>query len=570
MSYQVLARKWRPQDFDGVIFQDHVSRTIKNSVKSGRISHAYLFAGPRGVGKTTMARILAKALNCVEGPTDAPCGVCENCREIREGFSFDVIEIDGASNSGVENIRELRENVNFAPLKSHYKVYIIDEVHMLSREAFNALLKTLEEPPPHVVFIFATTEMHRIPETVLSRCQKYFFKKIPVESIVSHLARIVESEGFTIDRKALYPIARAVDGSMRDAQSLLDQLRSFSDGEIGENEALSILGVVALESHASLLKFIAGGDRAGIVSEVDRVLSLGVDVARFVAGFLDAVRALRLLKNGISVQELLGLSGEECGLFQGLAADFHDEELGVIFRIGSVLQNDLRFSGGERIMLEMALLDMAAAKNSPSLASILKKIETLQGEGPRGEKGKPSPPGNSGAPKPQPSGPAASPRKTTEEAGPPSRDRETTPSNALSAETAKKFWASFLPSIEAKRQYLYFKLKDAQIEVEDGALCIGFPPGEGNSYYTRILDRRDMDFIKNELKKSTGCECAVRVRQLAHPPTAIQEPATPEDIPPPEAEMLKNPEVEEIEVGNPVAEKVRELFHGQIIDKGEK
>ncbi|HNV49110.1 MAG TPA: DNA polymerase III subunit gamma/tau, partial [Spirochaetota bacterium] len=180
MAYQVLARKWRPQDFTGVVHQDHISKTLSSSIRNGRVSHAYLFAGPRGVGKTTMARILAKALNCLSapGPTDAPCGTCENCVEIRDGSSFDVIEIDGASNRGIENVRELRENVNFAPLKSRFKVYIIDEVHMLTRESFNALLKTLEEPPAHVVFVFATTEIHQIPDTILSRCQKYFFKKI--------------------------------------------------------------------------------------------------------------------------------------------------------------------------------------------------------------------------------------------------------------------------------------------------------------------------------------------------------------------------------------------------------
>jgi DNA polymerase-3 subunit gamma/tau len=216
MAYQVTARKWRPQKFEEVVFQEHISKTIKNSLIQGRVSHAYIFSGPRGVGKTTMARIVAKALNCQsgDGPVDNPCGKCENCVEIKNGSAFDVIEIDGASNRGIENIRELRENVNLAPVKSRYKVYIIDEVHMLTKEAFNALLKTLEEPPPHIVFIFATTEIHRIPETILSRCQKYQFKKIPVEVVVNHLKSIVDKEGFKLKKDALYPIARAGEGNL--------------------------------------------------------------------------------------------------------------------------------------------------------------------------------------------------------------------------------------------------------------------------------------------------------------------------------------------------------------------
>ncbi len=238
-----------------------------------------------------MARILAKAVNCKEGPTDSPCGVCENCREIREGIAFDVIEIDGASSRGIENIRELRENVNFAPLKSKYKVYIIDEVHMLTTEAFNALLKTLEEPPPHVIFIFATTEMHRVPDTILSRCQKYFFKKISIDAIVAHLAHIVGTEGFSVDEKALYSIARAADGSMRDAQSLLDQMLSFSDGAVGEGDALALLGVVPLTSYLHVMDSVAGGDRKALMDEVHRVVTLGVDVPRYVAGLMTSFAA---------------------------------------------------------------------------------------------------------------------------------------------------------------------------------------------------------------------------------------------------------------------------------------
>src|SRR5512146_121823 len=217
MDYQVSARKYRPGTFDDVIGQPHVVQTLVNSINTKRIAHAYLFSGTRGVGKTTVARILAKALNCEQGPTWTPCAVCANCLEIAQGNSVDVIEIDGASNTSVDDVREIRENVKFTPFRGKYRVYIIDEVHMLSNSAFNALLKTLEEPPPHVVFIFATTEIHKIPDTILSRCQKYFFKKIPVDPIVAHLRLIVQREGYRISDTALYPIARAAEGSMRDA-----------------------------------------------------------------------------------------------------------------------------------------------------------------------------------------------------------------------------------------------------------------------------------------------------------------------------------------------------------------
>ncbi len=381
MTYQVIARKWRPQRFEDVVFQDHISKTIRNSIKMGRISHAYLFSGPRGVGKTTMARILAKALNCLSGdaPTDNPCDVCENCVEIKKGYSFDVIEIDGASNRGIDNIRELRENVNLAPVKARYKVYIIDEVHMLTKEAFNALLKTLEEPPKHVVFIFATTEIHRIPETILSRCQKYLFKKIPVEAVANHLEKIVHEEGFNIDRGALYPIARAGEGSMRDSQSLLDQVISFSDGSISEKDALSILGIVTIESYLKLLTFINNIEPVKLIDEIERIVTLGIDIPRYAAGFIDIIRTVRLVNNGIILTEILGFSDDEMQLLKKAGSNFNDEELSIIYKLAVDLQNNLRFSTNERISLEMALLDMVNVKKSPSLASILRKISEAGG-----------------------------------------------------------------------------------------------------------------------------------------------------------------------------------------------
>ncbi len=378
MAYQVTARKWRPQKFEEVVFQEHVSKTIKNSLAQGRVSHAYLFSGPRGVGKTTMARIMAKALNCLSGdsPVDDPCGKCENCLEIKNGSAFDVIEIDGASNRGIENIRELRENVNLAPVKSRYKVYIIDEVHMLTKEAFNALLKTLEEPPPHIVFIFATTEIHRIPETILSRCQKYQFKKIPVEVIVSHLKTIVGSEGYRLKEDALYPIARAGEGSMRDSQSLLDQVVSFAEGDITEEDTLSILGIAGIDSYLNLLNSINSANAGMALEEIERIISMGIDAQRYTAGLLDIIRAVRLLSNGIELKGILGYSDEELSGLKEAAKKISDEELSILFNIVNDLQGQLRYSSNERINLEMAVLDMISVKKAPSVAAIIQKIES--------------------------------------------------------------------------------------------------------------------------------------------------------------------------------------------------
>ncbi|MDI9426177.1 MAG: DNA polymerase III subunit gamma/tau [Spirochaetota bacterium] len=552
MSYQVIARKWRPQDFDAVVFQEHVSRTIRNSIRNGRIAHAYIFAGPRGVGKTTMARILAKAVNCKDGPTDTPCGVCENCREIREGIAFDVIEIDGASSRGIENIRELRENVNFAPLKSAYKVYIIDEVHMLTTEAFNALLKTLEEPPAHVIFVFATTEIHRVPDTILSRCQKYFFKKISIDAIVAHLAHIAGVEGFDVEERALYSIARASDGSMRDAQSLLDQMLSFSDGSVGEAETLALLGVVPLASYLHVLGSVAAPDRAALMDEVHRVVSLGVDIPRYVAGLMDVIRSLRLVKSGVEVREILGFSAEEAGELKNLASRFHDGELGVMFRIGIDIQNDLRAQAGERICLEMGLLDMASAKGAPSIAEILEKIDG-QAKAPATEKKTPEP--KSSRPEPRRQDGAAV-------------ERSADASAAVDAPRLRREWAVFLSSLEKQRQYLHVRLNQARAQFEEGRLILSFPISDENGFYSRIIDAKELAFIKEELSRRLGSPVSVETRDA--PEAANSVDVGNSDAPLPEAVMISRPEPEELPLVSPVVEKVKDMFHGSIIDKGDE
>ena len=281
MAYLVLARKWRPQRFDEVVGQPHVVQTLTNAISTQRIAHAYLFSGARGIGKTSVARILAKALNCAQGPSPTPCNECESCREITESSSLDVLEIDGASNRGINEIRELRENIRYLPSKSPYKIYIIDEVHMLTGEAFNALLKTLEEPPAHVIFIFATTESHRIPITILSRCQLFEFRRLAGGAIVEHLQYIAQEEGIEISDVSLRLLAREAEGSMRDGQSLLEQMIAFSGKKIKDEDLLEVLGVIDRQALLDAAAAIVDGDGVRCLEIIERLYLHGHDLRRF-------------------------------------------------------------------------------------------------------------------------------------------------------------------------------------------------------------------------------------------------------------------------------------------------
>jgi DNA polymerase-3 subunit gamma/tau len=545
MTYQVIARKWRPQTFSEVIFQDHVSRTIQNSIAQGRITHAYLFTGPRGVGKTTMARILAKALNCVKGPTPEPCGICENCLEIKQGISFDVMEIDGASNNGVENIRELRENVNFAPAKSRYKIYIIDEVHMVTTQAFNALLKTLEEPPPHIIFIFATTEMHKIPETILSRCQKYFFKKIPVEKVADHLRNIVKKEGYRISENALFPVARIADGSMRDAQSLLEQVISFSgamtgaDSEISEDDALSIMGVVPAESYIRLMDLIADSDGKGLMSEVDKIVSMGIDISRYSSGLIDIIRSLRLINNGVDIQEILGLSSDEMKLLRNSAVKFTDEELGRFFTAGAELVKNLRFSGNDRVYLEMTLLDMCSIRKSPSITEIIRLIESEDVH-------------------------ARVPVKKIDGVNEPVQGHKSSPD-------MQKAWRTFLYDLEKKKNGLYYILRPAEVVYNSGVITLMYPEDLGNANYREILDAETLGKIEEAFSEILGSPVTVKSARSGIKNNKQPEPMAEDsdNEPPPEAEMLKTPEKEDYEIESQAVSRLKNAFHGEIIKKGE-
>jgi DNA polymerase III subunit gamma/tau len=292
MAYQVLARKWRPQNFSDVVGQEHVTQTLVNAIRADRLAHAYLFAGPRGVGKTSVARILAKAINCEEGEPGKPCNQCLSCTEITSGSSVDVQEIDGASNRGIDEIRELRGNINYLPSSSKYRVYIIDEVHMLTLPAFNALLKTLEEPPPHVKFIFATTEPHKVPVTILSRCQRFDFKRIPIHDIVHHLDNIAREEGVHISNTALSLIAREAEGGMRDAESLLDQVVSFAGMTVEDAQVTDILGIIDRELLFQISASIIEGDMKACLQMVDGIYNHGHDMKAFYRNLMQQFRDL--------------------------------------------------------------------------------------------------------------------------------------------------------------------------------------------------------------------------------------------------------------------------------------
>lgn len=379
MSYQVLARKWRPQNFDEVVGQPHVTKTLQNAVRSRRLAHAYLFTGARGVGKTSVARILAKSINC-EGATDTPpCNGCSNCREITQGNSVDVLEIDGASNRGIDSIRELRETVRYRPAKSRYKVYIIDEVHMLTTEAFNALLKTLEEPPEHVLFVFATTEPHKILSTILSRCQRFDFRRIAISEIVTHLNTILRSEQVEISEQILFSVAREADGSMRDAQSLVEQLLAFSGDGLSDAELLDVLGVVDRRSVHAVGRAILDGDVGACLGVVEDLYRRGIDSRRFCQHLCDHFRNLYVctLHEGDDFLHW-DLPVEEQQSLREEAARSTPETLYAYFQMLLESENTIRRASLPKIALEMLLVRLARIPQLESLDRLLEKLDVLQ------------------------------------------------------------------------------------------------------------------------------------------------------------------------------------------------
>ncbi|MDR1766343.1 MAG: DNA polymerase III subunit gamma/tau [Lachnospiraceae bacterium] len=379
MSYTALYRKWRPSQFEDVKGQDPLVRTLKNQVISGRIGHAYLFCGTRGTGKTSIAKIFARAVNC-EHPVDgSPCNECASCKAIAAGASFEVAEIDAASNNGVENIRDIREQVAYPPTQGKYRVYIIDEVHMLSTGAFNALLKTLEEPPSYVIFILATTEAHRIPVTVLSRCQRYDFKRIPIPTIVELLGKIAGEESLDVDEKALSYIAKLADGSLRDALSLLDQCAAFYFGQtLTYDAALSVLGAVDTQVFSEFFRALAGRDTAGCMRLVEDVVLSGRDLGQFAVDFIWYLRNILIVSATDSTDSLLDMSQENARQVRADARLVPQPRLFRYIRTFSELSNQLRTSGQKRVLFELAFIRLTSPQMDDGPEGLLERVEALE------------------------------------------------------------------------------------------------------------------------------------------------------------------------------------------------
>lgn len=512
-DYQVSARKWRPQTFEEVIGQRHVATTLINAVQRGRVAQAYLFSGIRGVGKTTMARLLAKALNCATPQGASPCNRCDSCREITEGRSVDVVEIDGASNTGVDDVRELREKVKYLPLRGKYKIYIIDEVHMLSNAAFNALLKTLEEPPPHLVFIFATTESHKIPATILSRCQHFVFRRISRQEIIAQLQRVAEERKVRFAERGLVLIAKAAEGSMRDALSLLDQAIAYGGQEVNEEDLFTLLGRMGEARFHSLIRAIHDRNAAAVLGLAREIADQGYDLRQFLADWLEHLRHLVVARNVEGAEAWIDLPKEEIDEIRTEAALFSDEELQRLFALFARLQGEIRTAPHPHLLFEVALMKAISLAHLQPVEKILERLEALGGEGAPSSRVNvfPSKPSERGVPAPQPSVQKAQEIPTS------------FPSDK------KKVWGQVIAEIKEKRPSLgSFLEQGTLLEITDQRIKIGY----SESFLIPLIQKEENKKLMSALFKTHfRREIALELVDLQGAPTP--SPASGKETAPP-------------------------------------
>jgi DNA polymerase-3 subunit gamma/tau len=562
MSYIVFARKYRPQAFDEVVGQSHITTTLKNAIAQNRVAHAYIFAGPRGVGKTTTARILAKALNCEKGPTDNPCNKCPSCNEITQGISLDILEIDGASNRGIDEIRNLRENVKFSPSKGKFKVYIIDEVHMLTSEAFNALLKTLEEPPPHAKFIFATTQAHKVPPTILSRCQRFDFRRISIKDIVASLKDIAKKEGIKIDDEVLILIAKHSDGSMRDAQVVLDQITSFSEGKVRYEDASKILGAVSDDILFNLADSIKSQDAVKALKTVDELADEGKDIVQVILYLIEHFRNLSVIKVSKDPAALVDASIEKIKLYEEQARKFTVEEiLYVIYTLSNTI-DFVRKSSMAKVPLEVAMVKLTrkgAILPSGEIMERLEKLEkslgsevmhksTVENKHPNSKLQTP----NSQLPTPlrayRPVGPEANSLPQTRH-----------PKNGALAEVIST-WPAILNCIKDRKISVAMYLKEGTpLNVESNTLSIEFP--KSSQFHKDMLDSPDCkSLISKAVKDISSLDLIIKFTLSESDINNTAKDAFEESL---GAGPVKDGSMKE-EIDEPIINDALEIFGGEV------
>ena len=492
MSYLVLARKWRPQTFEEVVGQQAVVRTLQNAIDRNRIPHALIFSGVRGIGKTTLARLVAKALNCQDGPTKTPCNKCEHCIEITGGSAIDIHEIDGASNRGIQEIRELKENIRFFPTKSRYKVIIIDEVHMLTTEAFNALLKTLEEPPEHVFFMFATTELHKIPITILSRCQRYELQKVSSRELNEFFNRIAREEKVQISDWALNVIVREAGGSVRDGLSLLDQIFSFSGNEITDDDVIQVLGLVDSQVISSMASAILTGDLAAGMKILEEVTSYGVDLKRLANDLLYYFRAMIICRISAEPEKLLDVTDQEFEELRRIASQYTVETLQLGFNLLLKGAEEMQYSSHPRLALEMAIIRAVESGNVIPVAQLLEKLEALAGKGIEGI--------GDGARTRKPVLKHAVPEKTAAETPAKTVDIETPPSSVQPAtvkivEKQETEQSLEEVTVHSKKTFDVEDQEDITKDVQSAEVEEGQPDNAGQQFPEKAVRRNWDEFI---------------------------------------------------------------------------
>ena len=501
MSYQVFARKYRPQTFDDLVGQAHVTRTLKNAVEQNRLAHAYLFVGPRGIGKTSTARILAKALNCVHGPTITPCGVCDSCKEITAGNSLDVLEIDGASNNGVEQVRELRDNVRYAPSKGHFKIYIIDEVHMLTSAAFNALLKTLEEPPPHVKFIFATTEPQKVLPTILSRCQRFDLHRIPANLIADHLQFIAGKEKVTLAPAAAHAIAKGADGGLRDAESMLDQLVAFCGEQIAEEDVLNVFGFTSEQTVANFTGRILSGATAEALELLHAEAGNGKDMMKLMSDLIAYLRDLLVFKvkpDAVAdefnpeLQTALETQSEEIETDRLL--ELIDQFAGAEAR--------MKWAPNKKLHFEIAIIKAIQTLAQVTLNEVIENLAALRdGKTLPEVKVQKQPTAPKAAPQSNASRVAEKPAVNAKPAPPAAPSTRPAPAADLNPE---ELWQKAVEQIRARRPLIRGWIESAKLLGQEGRfLVLGFPPDQKTAMESIALPR-NRDFLENLLKEISG------------------------------------------------------------------